>query len=64
MALANGEMIKFTKLANDCQALPSTVSEYVSLLEDTLVGFLLPAWIESKKRKAIKTGKFFKGSVG
>jgi predicted AAA+ superfamily ATPase len=59
LALANGEMINFTKLANDCQVPPSTVTEYVGLLEDTLIGFLLPAWIESKKRKAIKTGKFY-----
>ena len=59
LALANSEMINFTKLANDCQVPPSTVTEYVGLLEDTLIGFLLPAWIESKKRKAIKTGKFY-----
>ena len=59
IALSNGEMINFTKLANDCQVPPSTVTEYVGLLEDTLVGFLIPAWIESKKRKAIKTGKFY-----
>ena len=48
IALANGEMINFTKIANDCQVPPSTVTEYVGVLEDTLVGFLLPAWIESK----------------
>jgi len=59
IALTNGEMINFTKLANDCQVPPSTVTEYVRLLEDTLIGFLLPAWTESKKRKAIKTGKFY-----
>ena len=59
IALANGEMINFTKLANDCQVPPSTVTEYVGLLVDTLIGFLLPAWTESKKRKAIKTGKFY-----
>lgn len=59
IALANGTMINFTKLANDCQVPPSTVTEYVRLLEDTLVGFLLPAWTESRKRKAIKTGKFY-----
>ena len=59
IALANGEIINFTKLANDCQVPPSTVTEYVSLLEDTLVGFLLPAWTESKKRKAISTAKFY-----
>jgi predicted AAA+ superfamily ATPase len=59
IALANGEMINFTKIANDCQVPPSTVTEYVGLLEDTLIGFLLPAWTDSKKRKAIKTGKFY-----
>ena len=59
IALANGEMINFTKIASDAQVPPSTVTEYVGLLEDTLVGFLLPAWTESKKRKAIKTGKFY-----
>ena len=58
-ALANGEMINFAKLANDCQVPPSTVTEYMGLLEDTLVGFLLPAWKESIKRKAISTGKFY-----
>ena len=59
IALANGEMISFAKLANDSQAPPSTITEYVGLMEDTLIGFLLPAWTESKKRKAIKTGKFY-----
>ncbi|MEA1935058.1 MAG: ATP-binding protein [Thermodesulfobacteriota bacterium] len=59
IALACGEMINFTKLANDCQVPPSTVTEYVGLLEDTLVGFLLPAWTESRKRKAISTAKFY-----
>ncbi|MDY6950152.1 MAG: ATP-binding protein [Thermodesulfobacteriota bacterium] len=59
MALTNGEMINFAKLANDCQVPPSTVAEYVGLLGDTLIGFRLPAWTESKKRKAIKTGKFY-----
>jgi len=59
IALANCEIINFTKLANDCQVPPSTVTEYVGLLEDTLVGFLLPAWTHSKKRKAIKAGKFY-----
>ena len=59
IALANGEMLNFAKLANDSQVPPSTVTEYVSLLEDTLVGYLLPAWVESQKRKAIKKAKFY-----
>jgi len=59
IALSNGEMINFSKLASDCQVPPSTVTEYVGLLEDTLVGYLLPAWTGSQKRKAIRTGKFY-----
>ena len=59
IALANGEVVNFTKLASDCQVAASTVREYVALLEDTLVGFLLPAWAASRKRKAIKSGKFY-----
>ena len=59
IALSNGEIVNFTKMANDCQVSPSTVTEYVGLLEDTLIGFILPAWIRSRKRKAIKTGKFY-----
>ena len=59
ISLANGEIVNFTRLGNDCQVAASTVREYISLLEDTLVGFLLPAWIESKKRKAVKSGKFY-----
>jgi len=58
-ALANGEIINFTKLANDCQVPPSTVTEYVGLIEDTLMGFMLPSWKESRKRKAIRMGKFY-----
>ncbi len=59
IALSNGEIINFTKMGNDCQVSPSTVTEYVGLLEDTLIGFILPAWTRSRKRKAIKAGKFY-----
>lgn len=59
IALSNGEVINFAKLAADCQVPPSTVAEYTGLLEDTLVGHLLPAWTGSRKRKAIQTAKFY-----
>lgn len=38
---------------------PVVIDEVQKLLEDTLVGFLLPAWVKSKKRKAISTAKFY-----
>lgn len=59
LALSNGEVVNFTKLAADCQVPPSTVAEYVGLLEDTLVGYRLPAWTRSRRRKAIQTAKFY-----
>lgn len=59
MALSNTEIINFTKLGNDCQVPPSTVTEYVALLEDTLVGFLIQPWKESIKRKSVSTAKFY-----
>ena len=58
-ALVNGEMIQFTNVANDAAVPLSTVKEYFSILQDTLLGFLLEAWAESKKRKAIQTAKFY-----
>jgi len=59
IALANGEVINFTKLGNDCQVPPSTIKEYICLLEDTLVGFSLPPWTKSKKRKSVASSKFY-----
>lgn len=59
VALASGDILNFTKLANDCQVPPSTITEYIGLLEDTLIGSLLPAWTHSRKRKAIRRAKFY-----
>ncbi|MDE3269122.1 MAG: ATP-binding protein [Pseudomonadota bacterium] len=59
MALANGEILNFTKLASDCQLAPSTVRDYVQVLEDTLLGALLLPWRGSTQRKAVSTAKFY-----
>lgn len=58
-ACMNGEMINFTKIANDSQLSPNTVRDYYQILEDTLIGNMLPPWTKSKKRKAIQTAKFY-----
>lgn len=59
MALANGEVINFSKLANDCQCAVRDVRSYVQILEDTLLGTLLQPWARSRKRKAVSTAKFY-----
>ena len=58
-ALGSGQVMNFAGVGSDAQVSPSTVREYFSILEDTLVGFLLEPWIFSKKRKASQTAKFY-----
>ena len=59
MAIANCEVINFSKLANDCQCSARDVRGYVEILEDTLLGSLLQPWARSQKRKAVSTAKFY-----
>lgn len=58
-ALSNGTQVNLTQVGSDAQVSPSTVREYFSVLEDTLVGFYLEPWTSSKKRKASMTAKFY-----
>ena len=59
MALSNCEVLNYTKIGNDCQVAPSTVTEYVQILEDTLLGSLLLPCTATRQRKAIRTAKFY-----
>ena len=59
MALSNGNVLNMAKVANDAQVAVSTVSGHVEILEDTLLGALLPPWTASQKRKATRTAKFY-----
>jgi predicted AAA+ superfamily ATPase len=63
-ALTNGEILNFTNIASDTGVPVSTVREYYHILEDTFIGFLLPAWTKSVKRKAISTAKFYFFDLG
>jgi predicted AAA+ superfamily ATPase len=58
-ALVNAEQVNFTSLGSDAQLSPSTVRDYFEILSDTLIGHTLPAFLSTKKRKAMSTGKFY-----
>lgn len=58
-ALTNGQLLNYSKIASDSGIPASTVREYYSILEDTLLGFQLLPWMKSVKRKAISTSKFY-----
>ena len=63
-ALTSGKMLNYSSLASDVGIPVSTVREYYQILHDTLIGFLLPAWTKSQKRKAISTAKFYFFDIG
>ena len=63
-ALCNGLLINYTNIANDAQVPSSTVQEYFQILRDTLIGFDVPAWKKSQKRKPISTSKFYFFDIG
>jgi predicted AAA+ superfamily ATPase len=62
--LTSGEQINFTSVASDAGVPPSTVREHYQILEDTLVGHLLPAYQGTVKRKPVATSKFYFFDIG
>lgn len=63
-SLVNGELLNFENVASDAQVPPRTIREYFHILEDTLIGTLLPPFLATKKRKPISTAKFYFFDVG
>ena len=62
--LTSGEQINFTSVAEDAGFPPRTVREHYQILEDTLVGYQLPAYQKTSKRKPVATAKFYFFDVG
>jgi predicted AAA+ superfamily ATPase len=63
-AAMNGEILNYTKLGNDAQISPRTVRDYFQILQDTLIGDLLPPFQRTRTRKAVTTEKFYFFDVG
>lgn len=64
MALCNGHEINFESLASDCGVSPMTLKNYISILDDTLIGFSLPGFTKTRKRKAISRAKHYLFDLG
>ncbi len=63
-ALTNAELLNFSNVARDSGVSAKVVQGYFEILEDTLLGSRLPAWRRSKKRRLIRTDKFYFFDVG
>jgi len=63
-AQGDTEVINYSNIAKDIHSDPKTVSGYYDILEDTLLGFRLPAYSKSIRRKQKKAPKFYLFDTG
>lgn len=63
-ALTSSTIMNFSSIANDTGIPITTIHEYYQILEDTFLGFLVPAWTKSIKRKPTSTAKFYFFDIG
>lgn len=53
------EQINFSAVSRDCQVALSTVKEYYSILEDTLIGCFLYPYLKSQRKRMSHQPKFY-----
>lgn len=58
-ALSNTEIVNYTNIAQDCAVSAKTVKEYFTILEETMLGFYLPAYTRTVKRRLTQSPKFY-----
>ena len=63
-ALTDGEIINNNNIAQDCGVHATTVSSYFDILEDTLIGYRIPAYTKVMKRRLVQAPRFYYFDVG
>ena len=58
-AITNGEVVNYSNIAADCGIDAQTVKGYFGILQDTLVGYNIPAYTKVIKRKLRQAPKFY-----
>ena len=63
-ALSDGEIISNQNVAQDCGVSATTVNAYFDILEDTLIGYRIPAYTKTLKRRLVQSPRFYYFDVG
>lgn len=63
-AIGDTEVTNFSNIARECGVASSTVRGYYEILEDTLIGALVPAFTRRAKRRVQHAPKFYFRDVG
>ena len=63
-AQTDGEIVNYTNIASDCGVSATTVKEYFQILQQTLIGYMVPSFKKSKKRRAVVAPRFYYFDIG
>ena len=63
-ALTDGEIVNYNNIATDCGVSAKTIKEYYTILQDTLLGYMIPAYEKVIQRRLIKAPKFYLFDIG
>jgi predicted AAA+ superfamily ATPase len=63
-AQANGELVTYSKIGTAALVDSKAVGRYFEILEDTLLGFFLPAYTRSARERAMTLSKFYFFDIG
>ena len=63
-AISDGHTLNFSKIGSECGISPKTAQEYFHILQDTLLGFFLPAYSRRLKRRVRLSPKFYFSDTG
>lgn len=63
-SISDTEIISYKKFESDTGVVQTTIKDYFSILQDTLIGSYLPSFSKRPKRRVIQAPKFFFFDVG
>jgi predicted AAA+ superfamily ATPase len=63
-AITSGEIVNYLNIASECGVSSPTIKEYFSILEETLIGYMIPAFTEKTKRRVVQAPRFYYFDVG
>ena len=63
-ALTDGEIINNNNIAQECGVHATTVNSYFDILEDTLIGYRIPAYTKVMKRRLVQAPRFYYFDIG
>lgn len=63
-AISCGEQLNFINIASECGVSSPTIKEYFTILEDTMLGYMIPAFRKKVKRRLIQSPRFYYFDIG